>query len=720
MPEKIVENSVTIKENICLSSFHTGGAISRQLSIRLIDNWYDPRYSDIVIAQKYTLQNNTVVTFPMGTFVVDAESIKKRREFTDLNAYDYFVKADDIISEQEANDFTGTTLWDVFSYTANLCGLTLGFVESDISGYHNFAAKPFWKDGTVAPFDLQKALTMGATYRDILSSAAALIGCGLKIDRATNQVKLVKFTTPRTSVYTINENNAIKRDINDKYSMIRFASYGTNKKMQIAAILGDYYAADLSLGTNVLLPDESNYGTAYIIQYAAESMTGLQSIELYESNITWFGYPGLEAGDYITSEQSWLDADEIGIYVMENIWKPHSPCTIRSFGSVSSNVYATGGVSSYGESRRASRANVTTSQEATALQNQIITNTTYSSGEHTVGAWLDGGKLYEKTYTFLALGDSSTRQVSQALGITRLKEIVESRGQVIGSGYSMPIPTVPIGSDGQSVDAEDGVSFLADTANAQLIVRNGATDRSGEKAYITLRYTKLPSVWYGYALTQNAYDAITAKDSSKYYCIISGMSATEEIYAVEELSAAQYAALTEYGANTLYLIKSGSTIEDVYYGSTQASKLYLGTTVLWTLDPTPSWIPSDWAQRMPALPASYASYCVIAIKYGNTICVFKIQARDLSSINKLYMSNPYFSIDRPLFDGYAAWAGLEYSLDGTYRRTNGVYSYEQYAGTTLANASNYGGMPTVNAVCLEHQGDIVWYDNNTGIGLDYI
>lgn len=137
-------------------------------------------------------------------------------------------------------------------------------------------------------------------------------------------------------------------------------------------------------------------------------------------------------------------------------------------------------------------------------------------------------------------------------------------------------------------------------------------------------------------------------------------------------------------------------------------------------NPLPSWIPSDWAQRMPALPVSYASYCVIAIKYGNTICVFKIQARDLSSINQLYMSNPYFSIDRPLHDGYAAWAGLRYTLDGTYMRADGVYSYSQYAGITLANASNYGGMPTVNAVCLEHQGDVVWYDNNTGIGLDYL
>lgn len=580
VPEsKIQENSVTVKENICLGKFHVGGAISRQLNIQLIDNTYDLTYCDIVLAQKYTLQNNTVITFPMGTYIVDAESVRKDQMFTELTAYDYFIKADSIVSQQEADAFTGTNLWDVFSYAAAESGLTLGFVRSDISDYSNFSIKPNFKAGQSLPLDLQKASEMGATYRDVMSSAAALIGCALKIDRVTNRVMLVKFTTPRTSVYTLNATNSIKRQINDKYSLIRYVSYGINKGMQINYVGDGYYAADLSLGTNVILPDESYSMTAMQIQAAVESRTGLQSVELRDVDVKWFGYPGLEAGDYITSQQTWLDSQEVSFYVMENVWKPHQPCTIRSFGAVSSNVYATGSATSYGESRRASRANVTTSQEAQNIQNQIDTSSSYSTAEHTVGRWLDNNWLYEKTYVFNALGTDQTRIVSQALDISRLREIVESRGQLLSSGYSMPIPTMPLTAAG-TVDEDNAVYFVADTANDLLKVHNGAVDRSGEKAYITLRYTADRYIIYGYALTQSAYDLLTP-ESDKYYAISN--TASGEITDVLRLTQSQYDDMSTHSSDTLYIITAdGTTISYAYMGDTGLIKLYLGSNVIWT------------------------------------------------------------------------------------------------------------------------------------------
>ena len=222
---------------------------------------------------------------------------------------------------------------------------------------------------------------------------------------------------------------------------------------------------------------------------------------------------------------------------------------------------------------------------------------------------------------------------------------------------------------------------------------------------------------YGYAYTQAAYDLITP-DETLYYAIYSTASG-EAIHATLELSQAEYDDISSHVADTLYIIMDGTDIEDVRLGDTQADKLYLGTTVLWTLDPTPSWIPSDWAQRMPALPSSYASYAVIAIKYGSLTCVYRIQARDVSRLDSLDCGSQTaqgaaLNIFRPLHGQYAVWAKARYYNNGTFKDAvaynNG--NYTEYAGTTSLDYFNdCGGAPNINAICIEHQGDIVW--NNT-------
>lgn len=111
----------------------------------------------------------------------------------------------------------------------------------------------------------------------------------------------------------------------------------------------------------------------------------------------------------------------------------------------------------------------------------------YSTAAHRIGTWIDGSPLYERTYEIPQLGSSSSRSVSVPLGIENLGEIVESRGQLIGSGFSRPLECMPIGTDGASAVPIDATCYtLSDT---DLTVYNGTTDRSSCKAYVTVRYT---------------------------------------------------------------------------------------------------------------------------------------------------------------------------------------------------------------------------------------
>jgi len=112
----------------------------------------------------------------------------------------------------------------------------------------------------------------------------------------------------------------------------------------------------------------------------------------------------------------------------------------------------------------------------------------YSTSEQRIGTWIDGSALFEKTYVVSPIGDSTSRAVTVSLGISSLGEIVESRGQLIGSGFSRPLECMPIGTDGASAVPIDATCYsLSDT---DLTVYNGTTDRSNCKAYVTVRYTR--------------------------------------------------------------------------------------------------------------------------------------------------------------------------------------------------------------------------------------
>lgn len=526
-PEKIVQNSLVITDNICSGGrFHTGGVISKMMSIKLIDNDYNPSYSDIVIRQKYILEDSRTVVFPMGTFEVSAESVRKERMFTSFEGYDYLVKLDKEISDADKRDFDSIVsshlidlpLYLYIEFAAEKCGLAINsaaFEALDSFGW-TLLTNPKGASRS-APFTLYRARLMGATYRDLVSSVATLAGCAIKLDRE-GRLTPVSFL-PKTADKTFTADNSISRSINDKWSVIHFVTYASWQSYRSGDFeTGEtiYDEATLSLPSNVLMFDSvEDYNEAayaeYVVQKAVDQeTTGITSdLKLINAEIKYFGDPGLDAGDYVVSQQNWLDTQEVGFWVMEHVWKPHQPCVVRAFGAPSSSTYASG--RDYGQATRTTRVNTTTSEEVIALQNQVSVNTSYSTGEHSVGKWLDGYTLYEKTYVFDSLGALTAQQ---ALEIEDLRSVVESRGQLIGEGYSMPMPIVPISSDGESLIPEDAVAFKIDTANELLIVEHGATDRSSEQAYITLKYTRnapatIPTV-YGFHIDPSISDPAQA------------------------------------------------------------------------------------------------------------------------------------------------------------------------------------------------------------------
>ena len=93
----------------------------------------------------------------------------------------------------------------------------------------------------------------------------------------------------------------------------------------------------------------------------------------------------------------------------------------------------------------------------------------------------------------------------------------------------------------------------------------------------------------GTALTQANYDLITPV-STMYYPIYTTANG-ENIWTVKEMTAQEYAALTSYDISTLYLIMSGSNVEDAYVGSVECDKVYLGSTVVYE---QVSYLLPDW------------------------------------------------------------------------------------------------------------------------------
>lgn len=505
-PEEIVEKSTTIRENICINQFHVGGAISRQLEIRLVGNSWSLGVGEIYMYYQYNLDDGGTGTVALGDFIIDMQSIKRTQSYTEFQGYDYFAKADKVIMQDDITAFENSsnkTLLSLVGYAANKCGLLFPSGSSFyniISGHYNNTAKPNMSGGSAAPYSLQRAVNAQATWRDVLSSAAALVGCALKIGRTRvaqgqynekkgnviygvpfyttikddssfsyiigqyrdqgtspgvhtisintstfvskidrpceyhfvfvyhnsnwylfngwepdwdNVVSLAEYGitiqsgTPlesdlidimppimRTSLYTFDETNSIKREISETSSIVMSVSYSDASFLPGSVeTLSQYLSLDL--GDNILLPETQGASTMQMIIEATKKNstsstargTGIRAdtgtngdagaLQLYNANITWFGDPCLEAGDFVTSKQNWQTFNkDVSFYVMENVFRPHANCTIRSFAGTTSSIYSATGYN-YGGSTGGANSGSTELAVEIAQINQRLAGTSF-------------------------------------------------------------------------------------------------------------------------------------------------------------------------------------------------------------------------------------------------------------------------------------------------------------------------------------------------------
>lgn len=117
-----------------------------------------------------------------------------------------------------------------------------------------------------------------------------------------------------------------------------------------------------------------------------------------------------------------------------------------------------------------------TSDSAVAIGDE----TDYSTTEKIVGTWIDGSPIYQKTIDIGTLPNNTTKTVAHE--ITNLDFVISAKG----SGYRSSDGLINIFPDAPGVDI---------WLNATNINIKTNSDKSGyTKAYVTLQYTKTPSV----------------------------------------------------------------------------------------------------------------------------------------------------------------------------------------------------------------------------------
>ena len=106
----------------------------------------------------------------------------------------------------------------------------------------------------------------------------------------------------------------------------------------------------------------------------------------------------------------------------------------------------------------------------------------YSTEERKIGKWINGSDLYQKTISFGALPNNTSKSVNH--GIENLDLIVEFSAL---AKRPSPFNIIPLPSSHyQSASAQQEISFNA----TAITVRNGNDSSAYSDVYITLQYTK--------------------------------------------------------------------------------------------------------------------------------------------------------------------------------------------------------------------------------------
>lgn len=110
----------------------------------------------------------------------------------------------------------------------------------------------------------------------------------------------------------------------------------------------------------------------------------------------------------------------------------------------------------------------------------LLDNSNYSTTEHKVGNWIDGSPVYERTISFGALPDSTTKIIDT---ISDIKEIINFEGYAVSRtspGYCYPLPF-------SSNPASSNIRIDFRNYELRIITYDFWSSYDG---YITIRYTK--------------------------------------------------------------------------------------------------------------------------------------------------------------------------------------------------------------------------------------
>lgn len=554
--EYLLLNSIEITEKACDGKFHLGGVIASRLTFTVNTDCITFGDDILTVKEHIVLNDNSEYDFFLGAFQVDrTDSVVTATENYfegKYVAYDYImlqldkeITADDVSGWSQESE---KTLANLYHFVMNKVGdyTTDPTDYSYILASPNNTAKPNYENGASEGYLLNKALEQRATYRDIISCIAALVG-GAFIQRRSMTynhypMRLIQFHVQQPMA-TISAADRISSQIDNQpgrplIDEITFGDISGNYPYD-----EDYPAntlLNLSIGDNLLLPLPEEYNNPeyqgpviqdmlYAVNSHINNWTGTKTspqkqgepLVLTTANITYFGDPTIEAGDYVTL--SFSDGSPVNAFVMEHIYRFRQPSVIRSFGESSNPIYTSSYNPSYGEARRPTAYDAATAKQIANLSSSVseaetaidelgdaltadealITDLSerlvvvetklekpvvYSLDERQIGSWIDEKELYEKTFEINGLGDSTEFSVSVNHGIESLKEVIESRGQLISGNVSSPLERMPILSDGSAGDINNATSYSIDKSS--IIIAKGNADRSNDKAYITLRYLK--------------------------------------------------------------------------------------------------------------------------------------------------------------------------------------------------------------------------------------
>lgn len=319
--ENVVEGSTAFTQSCCNGKFGFGGFISHQLDTEILISTNDPYLLDgakiYLERQFFTESGSLVETIPLGEFYIDQSSVKRTKRSVKFTAYDESIKMNRALGNTVIiGAKTGNSLYTYLTYPI-LTGLKR---YAPNQSFDEISANFPNCSGDVSKLFLwEHSYKEGITLREMFCAALQLMGAYAVINREKGGVDIRKFDTSEP-LFTIDENNSIKRSVGDFSTKITGVSFGGETAGT------DEFIYDLS-DNLITVPAMAGQVAQNLLD-----AKNVADLEFYPAEITWFGDLAVEAGDCFLYKQPGLYGGARKLIVMDYVWRPHAPSTIRCFG----------------------------------------------------------------------------------------------------------------------------------------------------------------------------------------------------------------------------------------------------------------------------------------------------------------------------------------------------------------------------------------------------